>query len=62
MAAALSRGKTSFLSKRIGDIRGGWVVGWGVSVNPQGSRLHCHRSMAPTLFTQHSTVHNRSCN
>lgn len=33
----------------------------GVSVNPQGSRLHCHRSMAPIPFTQHSTVHNRSC-
>lgn len=38
---------------------GGWV---GVSVKPQGSWLHCHRSMAPTPFTQHSTVHNRSCN
>lgn len=42
----------------------GWVGGWmgGVSVNPQGSRLHCHHSTAPTPFTQHSTVHNRSCN
>lgn len=28
MAAALSRGKISFLSKRIGDIRGGRVGGW----------------------------------
>lgn len=65
MAAALSRAKTSFLSKRIGVGSGEWGghqgrAGGGVSVNPQGSQLHCHCSMAPIPFTQHSTVHNRS--
>lgn len=58
MAAALSRFKAGFPSKRIG-VGGASGVGGRVSVNPWGSRLRCHCSMART---QHPTVHNRPWN